>query len=108
MRVTAAPAPDPVWRLTRSEHFEVYSQTSDQRARAILMWFEQLRAFFEQPGWNANASPPSSRVRVILFASEQEYQPYRVRATADAYFAGNRNQDYIVMGGDDPARFGLA
>ncbi|MGP0073602.1 MAG: tetratricopeptide repeat protein [Bryobacteraceae bacterium] len=100
------------WRLTSSEHFEVFvqssAQTGDQRARAILTWFEQLRAFFEQPGWNANSSPPSSRVRVILFASEQEYEPYRVRATADAYYLGSDDQDYIVMTGGEAKSFPVA
>jgi len=100
------------WRLTRSEHFEVFTQssaqTTDQRARAILTWFEQLHAFFEQPGWNANSSPPSSRVRVILFASEQDYEPYRVRATADAYSVGSDDQDYIVMTGGEAKSFRIA
>jgi len=108
MRATAAPAPDPVWRLTRSEHFDVYAQVSDPRARAILTWFEQLRAFFAQPGWNANSSPPSSRVCVILFASQQEYQPYSVRATADAYYLGSGDQDYIVMTDGEAKSFPVA
>jgi len=100
--VSAAPASP--WRLTRSEHFEIYAQTTDQRARAILTWFEQLRSFFQQQ----NAGETGPPVRVILFATEEEYQPYRLRTTADAYFVGSRNQDYIVMGTDDPVKFGLA
>jgi tetratricopeptide (TPR) repeat protein len=99
-------APAPAWRLTRSGHFEIYSQSSDQRARAMLEWFEQLRAFFEQQrGWTADAATP---VRVIVFASEQEYQPYRLRSASDAYYVGTRSQNYIVMATDDPAHFGLA
>src|SRR5271170_1332609 len=69
------------------------------------MWFEQLRAFFQQQsGWKAGAP----RVRVIVFASEQEYRPYRLRATSDAYFVGTNTRDFIVMGTDDPVKFGLA
>ncbi len=99
-------APVPAWRLTRSDHFEIYTQTNDQRARAILIWFEQLRTFFEQQGGsNIMSSPP---VRIIVFASEREYQPYRLRSTADAYYAGTGSQNYIVMGSDDPIKFGLA
>ncbi len=103
--VMSAPAPN--WRLTRSEHFEIYSQSSDRRARAILTWFEQLRAFFEQQGGQTTdqASPP---VRVVVFGSEQDYQPYRLRSTADAYYIGAGSQNYIVMGSDDPVRFGMA
>lgn len=99
-------APDPVWRLTQSEHFQIYAQSSDARAREMLLWFEQLRAFFEQQGgWQAGASPP---VRVIIFASEREYQPYRLRPTADAYYVGAGSQDTIVVGTDDRVRFGQA
>lgn len=92
----------PQWRLTRSDHFEVYAQIPDRQALAILTWMEQLRAFFE-PRAGLNAP-----VRVIVFASEQEYQPYRLRPTSDAYFVGTSAQDYIVMGSDDPAKFGRA
>jgi tetratricopeptide (TPR) repeat protein len=99
-------APAPVWRVTRSPHFEIYSQTSDQRAREILLWFEQLRAFFEQQAGQKVHSP--APVRVIVFASEREYEPYRLRSTADAYYVGSASQDYIVIGTGDPARFGLA
>jgi tetratricopeptide (TPR) repeat protein len=104
MPLFAAPAPS--WRLARSEHFEIYSDTSDGRAREMLMWFEQLRAFFEQQAGEKPGS--SSPVRVIVFASQQEYRPYGLRSTADAYYVGSESQDFIVMGTDDPARFGLA
>lgn len=103
----AAP-PVPSWKLTKNEHFEVYAQASDQRARAILDWFEKLRAFFQQPGWTASATPRSSRVRVIVFASAEDYQPYRVRATADAYYVGAGESDYIVMAGSEAKSFGIA
>lgn len=108
LAIPAWPASAPQWRLTRSDHFEVYAQIPDRQALAILKWFEQLRAFFEQPGWNANSSPSSSRVRVILFASEQEYQLYRVRDTADAYYLGSGDQDSIVMTGGEARSFGIA
>jgi len=72
----------------------------------MLTWFEQLRTFFQQQaGVQASSSPP---VRVIVFASEQEYQPYRLRSTADAYSIAASSQNYIVLGSDDPARFGQA
>jgi tetratricopeptide (TPR) repeat protein len=106
LSIPALAAPAPSWRLTRSQHFEIYAQASDQRARAILTWFEQLRAFFEQQGgWKA---APSQPVRVIVFASGDEYQPYRLRATADAYYVGSLDQDYIVMAGADPPNFRIA
>jgi len=106
--IPASGAPVPPWRLTQSGHFDVYAQASDQRARAILDWFEKLRAFFQQPGWTAGSTPRSSRVRVIVFASAEEYQPYRVRATADAYYVSSGDQDYIVLPGSDAKSFRIA
>jgi hypothetical protein len=98
--------PDTPWRLAQTEHFQIYTQSSAERARGILLWFEQLRAFFEQQGgWKAPSSPP---VRVVVFTSGQEYQPYRLRSNSDAYYVGTQNQTYIVMGTDNPAKFGVA
>ena len=105
VKALAAPPSTEVWRLARSRHFAVYAQTSDQRARAILTRFEQLRSFFEQQGWKTSSTGP---VRVVVFASEREYEPYRLRATADAYYVGSGDQDYIVIGADDPTDFGIA
>ena len=82
------------WRLTRSDHFEVYSQSSDTSARSALLWFEQLRGFFlQQTGLTLDHLPA---VRVIAFGSASEYAPYRIRS-ADAYYVGAEAQDYIVM-----------
>jgi tetratricopeptide (TPR) repeat protein len=102
----ALAAPDPPWRLIRNDHFEIYVQSSEQRAREILTWFEQLRAFFQQQGGLETVSPQA--VRVIVFASSHDYEPYRLRPAADAYYVGAGNQDYIVMGTDDPVKFGQA
>ena len=56
------------WRLARTEHFEVYSQSGDESARAALAWFEQLRGFFlQQDIIPLHRLPP---VRAIVFSSE--------------------------------------
>ena len=102
-------APVPAWRLARSEHFEIYAQASDQRAAAILRHFEQLRAFFQASEWKSvPAHPNRLPVRVIAFASPDEYQPYRLRPTADGYYIGSGDRDYIVVVGTDPQDFGMA
>jgi len=93
--VSTALAAESSWKLARSEHFEVYSQGDDAAARSILFEFEQLRAFFlEQTTFDVGLLPP---VRVIAFGSAKEYEPYRLRATADAYFVGTEGRDYVVM-----------
>src|SRR5258706_2005305 len=87
--------PAPTWRLTRSPHFEVYSQAADETARSTVLWLEQLRAFVLQQTGQTPDSLPS--VRVIGFRSTSEYQPYRLRPTSDGYFVGTGSRDYIVM-----------
>lgn len=89
----ASPASE--WRLARSEHFEVYSQSGDENALAALAWFEQLRGFFlQQDIIPLHQLPP---VRVIVFGSSKDYEPYRLRATSDAYYVGAEGRDYILM-----------
>jgi tetratricopeptide (TPR) repeat protein len=93
--VYAYALPAPTWRLTRSPHFEIYSQADDAAARSTLLWFEQLRAFFlQQTGQQPDGQSP---VRVIGFRSAAEYQPYRLQSTSDGYFVGAGSRAYIVM-----------
>ncbi|HTA72497.1 MAG TPA: hypothetical protein VK776_29665 [Bryobacteraceae bacterium] len=93
------------WRLTRSDHFEVYSQSSDASARSALVWFEQLRGFFlQQTGLTLDHLPAA---RVIAFGSAKEYEPYRLHS-ASAYYVGAESQDYIVMPGLGAGEFRIA
>ena len=98
--------PAPTWRLTRSEHFELYSQGGDEAARPALIWFEQLRAFYLQ---KSGLAPENLRpVRVIAFRSAGEYQPYRPNLASDGHFIGTENRDYIVMAAIDAGQFPTA
>ena len=101
-----APAqPLSTWKVARSEHFEVYSQAGEPAARSALLWFEQLHGFLlKQTGLSAGL--PS--VRVIGFRSVREYQPYRLRPTADAYCISTESRDYIVMPSLGAAEFPTA
>jgi tetratricopeptide (TPR) repeat protein len=93
------------WRLTRSEHFEIYSQSGDASARSAVLWFEQLRGFFlQQTGLTLDHLPAT---RVIAFGSAKEYEPYRLRS-ASAYYVGAESQDYIVMPGLGASEFRVA
>jgi tetratricopeptide (TPR) repeat protein len=93
------------WRLTRSDHFEIYSQSSDASARSALLWFEQLRGFFlQQTGLTLDRLPAA---RVIAFGSAKEYEPYRLHS-ASAYYVGAESQDYIVMPGLGASEFRIA
>jgi tetratricopeptide (TPR) repeat protein len=92
------------WSLARSSHFEVYAQGHPETARALLLWFEQLRGYFaQQPNLNVGERRP---VRVVAFASLREYEPYRLSPAADAYHVQAGNQDFIVTG--NPADLRIA
>jgi tetratricopeptide (TPR) repeat protein len=94
------------WRLTKTEHFELYSPSDDRNARQLLTRFEQLRAFFLQQSIVKVEGLPS--LRVLAFGSQQEYEPYRLRTLSDAYYAGSENQDYIAMSSGEAGEFRIA
>src|SRR5579883_3384389 len=99
-------AADPTWQLAHTQHFAVYAQGPEQRARSILLRFEQLRAFFlEQTAFGADQAVP---VVVIAFNSAKEYDPYRLGPAADAYFASADESSYIVMATGASPEFGIA
>jgi tetratricopeptide (TPR) repeat protein len=83
------------WSVARSRNFEIYSHRGPEEARAALVWFEQLRqAVTSHFGLHLRDDTP---VMVFGFSSAAEYEPYRLRATADAYYVGAGERDYIVM-----------
>jgi len=94
------------WSVARSAHFDVYAQAGEENARSVLLGFERLHAFFlRQTGQQMDTRPP---VRVIVFASPQEYEPYRIGPASDAYYAGTESRDYIVMARRGPGDWRVA
>jgi hypothetical protein len=90
------------WTLARSSRFEVYSQTGGDNARQVLWWFERLHAFFaRQTGMRVDGRPP---LRVLVFRSPSEYEPYRLRPTADAFYTATESCDYIVLSSPEAGR----
>ena len=93
--VMAAAAPPSAPGVARSANFEVYAQGGTADARAILLGFERLHAYFaKQTGLRLDKP---SRVRVIAFRSRDDYAPYQLRPAADAYYVGSESGDTIVM-----------
>src|SRR4051812_13302009 len=91
----SAPREGLVWTHASTPHFEIYSNSDPDSARALAVSFEQLRSFFVR---QVDLSPRAQReLRVICFATEQEYELYRLRAGTGAYFIGAESRDYIVM-----------
>ena len=80
---------------------EVYSDAGAENARAVLLWFERLRAFFQQE--TGLQVTPRSPLRVVNFRSAEEYEAYRLRPNSDAYYASAGGRDYIVLPGGGPS-----
>ena len=94
------------WAVARNEHFTVYAQQGEGEARTVLGWFDQLRSLVDTHfGIETAAERP---VLVFGFDSVNDYEPYRLRTTADAYYVGTGDRDYIVMTTSGPESFGTA
>ena len=106
----AAMSASGTWAVAKSSDFEVYSEAGAERARAALAWFEDLKSFFDQTAVVKGSAHLKGRhlIRVIGFSSQREYNLYRLRATADAYYLGAEDGDYIVMPALEPEKFGVA
>jgi len=85
------------WVLARTPHLEVYSDAGGENARAVSLWLEHLRDFFQQE--TGIRISPRSPVRVLYFRSAEEYEPYRLRPNSDAFYTSAGGRDYIVLSG---------
>ena len=83
------------WIAARTQHFEVYSDAAPEATRSLAAALERMHGFFVR---QIGLSPAADRaVRVIAFASTQEYARYRGKSGAAAHFIGTEDRDYIVM-----------
>lgn len=93
------------WSVTRSSHFEVFSQAGQSSGAAAAIRLEQLHSLFEVAGLTPHSD---STVRVIGFRSVEEYNAYRLRPLADAFYIGTGARSYIVLPDLDAKDFGIA
>ncbi len=89
-------AADPKWIRMKSDHFEMYSSAGERQTREMLKSFEQVRTFFLQliPVTEEHPIP----VRMVLFGSDKEYEPYKMNSFTAAYYLPGAEHDTIVMG----------
>ncbi len=93
------------WSVARSAHFEVYAQAGEENARWMLLGLERLHAFVPEAGPPLQDHPP---VRVLVFASPEEYEPYRIGPSSDAFYIGSETRDTIVMARRGPGDLRVA
>jgi tetratricopeptide (TPR) repeat protein len=97
---------DPRWIRMPSDDFEIYSSAGEGDTRLALQYFERVRAFFEQAlGGSPQKADP---VRIIIFNSKKEYEPYRPNEFASAFYTQVAGRDYIVLSGANADIFPVA
>src|SRR4051812_17514242 len=90
---------DARWMRLRSPNFELYTDSSDSRARQVLTELEQFRNVFVTQSPERNVSPLP--VRVFLFQSEASFRPFQIRESSAGYYRSGPDGDYIAMRASD-------
>ena len=87
------------WIKLATRNFELYTTQKESKARETILYFEQLREFFEGV-WKVKPDPTIA-TRIVLFSNENQYKPYRPNEIAAGFFHPGIDRDWIVMGGYD-------
>ena len=80
----------------QTKDFQIYSTANQRDTEATLRQFERVNAFLVQMFGREVPNPVP--VNIILFSNQKEYEPYRLNEFATAYYSGNADRDYIVIG----------
>lgn len=99
-------AAEPRWIRMRSANFEIYSTGSESSTRDTLTQFEQVRAFFASTLPTRDEMP--APIRIVVFNSIKEYEPYRLNEFAKAYYNFGGERDVIVMSQGGSENFPVA
>ncbi|MFB3828271.1 MAG: hypothetical protein ACE15B_16000 [Bryobacteraceae bacterium] len=77
------------WLKLATEDFELLTAAGERRARGWAGTLDQVRRTFR--------APPSARgLRLVVFGSRRDFEPYRVGAAASAYHVRSLGRDWIV------------
>jgi tetratricopeptide (TPR) repeat protein len=102
----SAPAAEQ-WLKLQSSHFELYTTAGEKKGREAVLYFEQVRDFFQRTHGESKAMP-SVPVRIIAFRSDKEFEPYRFNAASSAFYLEGYDRDYIVMRSISPEYYPVA
>jgi len=102
----AAPAAEQ-WLKLQSSHFELYTTAGEKKGREAVLYFEQVRDFFQRTRGMSKAMP-GAPVRIIAFRSDKEFEPYRFNAASSAFYLEGYDRDYIVMRSISPEYYPVA
>lgn len=82
------------WIRLETPHFELFTTAGEKKGREAVLYFEQVRSFFQEASRSKQEQRP---VRIVAFRSEGQYKPYRMNEGSVAYYAQSRNREFIVM-----------
>jgi tetratricopeptide (TPR) repeat protein len=85
------------WLKFTSDNFEMYTTAGEKDARRTLEYFEQVRDFFMRV--KSDRVTTRLPVTIVAFKNQKEYKPYSPSLFAAAYYMGDEQRDYIVLGG---------
>ena len=102
----AAPAAEQ-WLKLQSSHFELYTTAGEKKGREAVLYFEQVRDFFQRTR-GTSKTLPDTPVRIIAFRSDKEFEPYRFNTAASAFYLEGYDRDYIVMRSISPEYYPVA
>ncbi len=80
------------WCRIQAPPFELFTDAGESSGRRILRQMQEMRRVVSRH-WPESQQP----LRILLLASEPEYQALRPSETARAFFQSSGERDYIVM-----------
>jgi len=95
------------WLKLQSSHFELYTTAGEKKGREAVLYFEQVRDFFQRTR-GMSKTMPDTPVRIIAFRSDKEFEPYRFNTAASAFYLEGYDRDYIVMRSISPEYYPVA
>lgn len=94
------------WVRISSPNFEMYTNAGAKDARKTIEYFEQVRDFFMRT--KSAGAATKLPVTIVGFRGPKDYKPYPPNESAAAYYLGDENRDYIVMGSVGEENFAVA
>jgi tetratricopeptide (TPR) repeat protein len=89
----AGPAAFADWIQLASPSFEIFTDSGEKTARAVLSRFEALHRIFHESPF-ADSAPP---LRVFVFSSQREFEKYRTIPLASGFYLADQDMDFIVF-----------
>jgi Flp pilus assembly protein TadD len=86
---------DSGWIRITTPHFDLLTSAGEFDGRGLIQRFEMARSFFLTDA--RAAAMPADPVRIVAFHSDAQFDKIRVTPTADAFYTGGSNGDYIAM-----------